>query len=75
MSTIEWSGRARISRTPISRQRRIESKSHPWALIEVRGEYGHYWLAVRRLPGGGEFVKSRHPTRRTAEAACLLENR
>lgn len=68
MMAIEFAKRAKVRKTEISTQRRYDAKDGPWAVIEVRGVYGRYWLAVRRVPGG-EYVVSRHRKRKPAELA------
>jgi hypothetical protein len=68
MSNNTFTRRARVTKTPISTQRRYDSTDGPWAVIEVRGIYGRYYLAVRKVPGG-EYVVSQHRKRKPAEEA------
>ena len=69
MLALEFSRRARVRQTPISTQRRYVSDDGRYALVEVRGVLGRYWLAIRRLYSG-EYVISQHRKRSGAEGAC-----
>lgn len=69
MAQVEFMKRPKITRTATSTQRRFESKEHPWAIIEVEGVCGHYWLAIRKMPGG-EYPCGKFKHRTEAERAC-----
>ena len=75
---IEFSRRASVNQTDITKRRSYTSTDGRYRVVEVRwlsgAAYGRYWLAIRR---GylGECVISRHKKRHAAEAACMADRK